>query len=309
MLVIDPDAGIPDLIRRLTDDSKRLVTRRGPISRSSRRGTACIARPAAVSGSASRSASRIVMLVALTVFAHDADRPARERSHVARRAGHRRDRAGDRVPGCSSAAWRRTRSRRIPSRRRVPRSPTRRTGRRRRSAPDRRRGERAHPSARSPRDPVRSLALLASSPPCARSRRRSRMMRHAPSRVASRRTATHDHNRHAASPPTRTSRRRPRRRRVRARRGRATPSSSPPSSSAAPTRAEIARGEYRVRLHLDQLQRLLGYGDRVDRFAVATRGAGRHRATRSARINAAAFGFRPIARATSRSRRRAPSPS
>ncbi|MDB4883936.1 MAG: hypothetical protein JWL95_2702 [Gemmatimonadetes bacterium] len=55
--------------------------------------------------------------------------------------------------------------------------------------------------------------------------------------------------------------------------------------------AEIARGEYRIRMHLDQLQQLLGYGDRVDRFAVATRS---QEATTDAvaRINAAAFGFR-----------------
>ena len=55
--------------------------------------------------------------------------------------------------------------------------------------------------------------------------------------------------------------------------------------------AEIARGEYRVRLHLDHLQTLLGYGDRVDRFAVGTRDAA---ATGDAlaRINAAAYGFR-----------------
>jgi len=55
--------------------------------------------------------------------------------------------------------------------------------------------------------------------------------------------------------------------------------------------AEIARGEYRVRMHLGQLQRLIGYGDRVDGFAVATRSP---EATTEAlaRINAAAFGFR-----------------
>jgi ABC-type lipoprotein release transport system permease subunit len=55
--------------------------------------------------------------------------------------------------------------------------------------------------------------------------------------------------------------------------------------------AEIARGEYRVGLHLGHLQTLLGYGDRVDRFAVATRSP---EATTDAvaRINAAAFGFR-----------------
>jgi putative ABC transport system permease protein len=55
--------------------------------------------------------------------------------------------------------------------------------------------------------------------------------------------------------------------------------------------AEIARGEYRVGLHLGHLQALLGYGDRVDRFAVATRSPA---ATTEAvaRINDAAFGFR-----------------
>ena len=68
--------------------------------------------------------------------------------------------------------------------------------------------------------------------------------------------------------------------------------------------AEIARSEYQVRMHLDQLQRLAGYGDRVDRFAVATRGEdATSRAL--AQINAAAFGFeahrsRDIAVGTSR---------
>jgi putative ABC transport system permease protein len=55
--------------------------------------------------------------------------------------------------------------------------------------------------------------------------------------------------------------------------------------------SEVARSDYRVRLHLDQLQRLGGYGDRVDRFAVLTAGGA---ATDSVlrRLNAAAFGFR-----------------
>ena len=54
--------------------------------------------------------------------------------------------------------------------------------------------------------------------------------------------------------------------------------------------SEVARGEYRVLLHLDQLQALIGYGDRVDRFAVATRDSA---ATDGAMalINDAAFGF------------------
>ena len=55
--------------------------------------------------------------------------------------------------------------------------------------------------------------------------------------------------------------------------------------------SEVARAEYRVRMHLDELQSLIGYGDRVDRFAIASTGTA---ATDSAirRINAAAFGFR-----------------
>ena len=57
-------------------------------------------------------------------------------------------------------------------------------------------------------------------------------------------------------------------------------------------------------MHLDELQHLIGYGDRVDRFAVATRGnAAADSAVRA--INAAAFGFhayrsRDIAVETSR---------
>ena len=55
--------------------------------------------------------------------------------------------------------------------------------------------------------------------------------------------------------------------------------------------SDVARNEHRVRLHLTQLQRLVGYGDRVDRFAVATRGD-----TAAAdvldRVNQVAFGFR-----------------
>jgi putative ABC transport system permease protein len=55
--------------------------------------------------------------------------------------------------------------------------------------------------------------------------------------------------------------------------------------------SEIARADHRVRLHLDHLQSLVGYGDRVDRFAVRTAGP---EATERAidAINDAAFGFR-----------------
>ena len=55
--------------------------------------------------------------------------------------------------------------------------------------------------------------------------------------------------------------------------------------------SEIARQEYRARLHLDQLQRLTGYGDRVDRFAVRTTGDSA-RAALITTVNEAAFGFR-----------------
>lgn len=55
--------------------------------------------------------------------------------------------------------------------------------------------------------------------------------------------------------------------------------------------SEIARDEYRIRTHLDQLESLTGYGDRVDRFAVATRRASDVDSVQRA-INDAAFGFR-----------------
>ena len=55
--------------------------------------------------------------------------------------------------------------------------------------------------------------------------------------------------------------------------------------------SEVARREYRVRLHLDHLQALTAIGDRVHRFAVATRGSAAE-ARAVAAIDAAAFGFR-----------------
>lgn len=55
--------------------------------------------------------------------------------------------------------------------------------------------------------------------------------------------------------------------------------------------SEIARAEYRIRMHLDQLQALSGSAQRVDRFAVAARDSGRIEEAANA-INAAAFGFR-----------------
>lgn len=68
--------------------------------------------------------------------------------------------------------------------------------------------------------------------------------------------------------------------------------------------SEVARGEYRVRMHLDELQSLIAYGDRVDRFAMQSRG-GAATDTAIRRVNAAAFGFqayrsREIAVETSR---------
>ena len=68
--------------------------------------------------------------------------------------------------------------------------------------------------------------------------------------------------------------------------------------------SEVARAEYRVRMHLDELQSLIDYGDRVDRFALLSHpeppghperneGSALPAVTDSAirRINAAAFGF------------------
>src|SRR2546423_3370351 len=55
--------------------------------------------------------------------------------------------------------------------------------------------------------------------------------------------------------------------------------------------SQIARADLLVRMHLDQLQQISGYGDRVDRFAVATRpGAKVGRLLDD--INGVAFGFR-----------------
>ena len=55
--------------------------------------------------------------------------------------------------------------------------------------------------------------------------------------------------------------------------------------------SEVAKGAYRIRVHLDELQQLVGYGDRVERFAVATRGGAVTDSARHA-IDEAAFGFR-----------------
>lgn len=55
--------------------------------------------------------------------------------------------------------------------------------------------------------------------------------------------------------------------------------------------SEVARGDFKVRLHLDQLQRISGYGDRVDRFAIATTDSADIARTLE-RVNAQAFGFR-----------------
>ncbi len=55
--------------------------------------------------------------------------------------------------------------------------------------------------------------------------------------------------------------------------------------------SEVARGDFRVRMHLDQLQKISGYGDRVDRFAIATAPSAPLPAIVN-RINHLAFGFR-----------------
>lgn len=57
-----------------------------------------------------------------------------------------------------------------------------------------------------------------------------------------------------------------------------------------PDPSEVARGDYQVRLHLGDLQDVVGYGDRVDRFAI---GAVANRIEEAvAGINGSAFGFR-----------------
>jgi putative ABC transport system permease protein len=55
--------------------------------------------------------------------------------------------------------------------------------------------------------------------------------------------------------------------------------------------SEVARGDLLVRMHLDQLQAVSGYGDRVDRFAIAT-APGADIARLIDRINRVAFGFK-----------------
>ncbi len=55
--------------------------------------------------------------------------------------------------------------------------------------------------------------------------------------------------------------------------------------------AEVARREYRIRTHVDQLQTLLGLDDRVDRFAVGVPDSVSVDSA-IARINHVAFGFR-----------------
>jgi len=55
--------------------------------------------------------------------------------------------------------------------------------------------------------------------------------------------------------------------------------------------SEVARGDFLVRMHLDQLQSISGYGDRVDRFAVATRSSA-NVSRLLKEINDVAFGFR-----------------
>ena len=55
--------------------------------------------------------------------------------------------------------------------------------------------------------------------------------------------------------------------------------------------SEVARGDLRVRMHVDQLQQVAGYGDRVDRFAIATAPSTDVEHTID-RINHVAFGFK-----------------
>jgi putative ABC transport system permease protein len=55
--------------------------------------------------------------------------------------------------------------------------------------------------------------------------------------------------------------------------------------------SEVARHDYQIELHLTDLQRIGGYGDRVDKFALATRRPGDDTVVIN-RVNDVAFGFR-----------------
>jgi putative ABC transport system permease protein len=55
--------------------------------------------------------------------------------------------------------------------------------------------------------------------------------------------------------------------------------------------SEVARGDLRLWMHLDQIQKISGYGDRVDRFAIATAPAADIPRLID-RINGVAFGFK-----------------
>jgi putative ABC transport system permease protein len=55
--------------------------------------------------------------------------------------------------------------------------------------------------------------------------------------------------------------------------------------------SEVARGDFVARMHLDQIQRLSGYGDRVDRFAIATKPSADIDSTLE-HLNHVAFGFK-----------------
>ena len=248
------------------------------VSRSSRRRTACTTPRAACSGCRLAFGVSSSMLVALTLFVATLIGRLANGPHVDRRARHRRHRArAGRVllkRGLSSLR----RRRRTRSRRRAARSPTPRTGSRHRSAPDRWRGERLPPWLRSPRT-VRSLLAF--------------LLLLLPLRAGAQGTAarTLHRNRRAPRRRRRAPRRRPRRRRVGRRERRATPSSSPPSCGAAPIRPRsrapsiasecISTSSSAARLR--RSRRPIRHRDHATLAPLATR---------STRINAAAFGFR-----------------
>ena len=67
-IVTDPDTGIPDLIRRLTDDSKRLVTDEVQLAKLEAKESLHRAARGGIWLGGRASASSIIALVALTVF-------------------------------------------------------------------------------------------------------------------------------------------------------------------------------------------------------------------------------------------------
>ena len=264
-IVTDPDTGIPDLIRRLTRRFEAAGDGRGAAGEARDEGEP----PPATRGvlwMALAFGAGVVMLVALTILLATLLGRLDERPHVVRRPRHGHRGAGPRGLAREARARERTRSPRT-------RSPDARIAERHRAlvrvgAPLTARLGESHARRRGT-GAARRAFRLSSRDHSRRVPAAARPRRH-PARAGDARRIAID-ERLAADAGLRS---------ATGSSSRATPAAAGDTVVVAaivrrradPT--EIARGEYRVRLHLDQLQSLLGYGDRVDRFAVATRSAG-----------------------------------